>query len=29
MPYSYRVQPMNLYRKSIEWILFKNNTDWK
>ena len=29
MPYSYRVQPMNLHRKSIEWILFKNNTDWK
>ena len=29
MLYSYRVQSMNLHRKSIEWFLFKNNIDWK
>ena len=29
MSYSCRVQSMNLHRKSIEWFLFWNITDWK
>ena len=28
MSFSY-VQPMNLLGKSIEWIVFQNNIDWK